>query len=82
MKVIDAKANDDFTLDVAFEDGSLRRFDMKPYLDYPIFQKLKDIGYFRNFKIEFGTVQWSDEQDMSPDTLYIESIQIREQAVV
>ena len=81
-KVIDASANDDFTLDLTFDDGSLRRFDMEPYLDYPVFQKLKDIDYFRKFKIEFGTVQWTDEQDISPDTLYLESVRIGERVVV
>ena len=37
-KVIEAIANDDFTLDLTFDDGSVRRFDMKPYLDFPVFQ--------------------------------------------
>lgn len=81
-KVIEAKANDDFTLDLTFDDGSVRRFDMKPYLDYPVFQELKDIGYFREITVKFDTVQWPDEQDISPDTLYLESVQIGESVVV
>ena len=72
-KVITANANDDFTLDLKFSDGSLRRFDTKPYLDKGIFKELKDINYFKNFSIAHGTVQWSHEQDISPDTLYIQS---------
>lgn len=81
-KVTDAIANDDFTLDVTFDDGSVRRFDMKPYLDYPVFQKLKDITYFRDLNINFDTVQWRDGQDIGPDTIYIESVQIGERVVV
>ena len=81
-KVIKANANDDFTLDLTFDDGSVRRFDMKPYLAYPVFQKLRDIDYFRRLTVEFDTVQWPDEQDMSPDTLYLESVQIGESVVV
>lgn len=72
-KVITANANDDFTLDLKFSDGSLRRFDTKPYLDKGIFKELKDIAYFKNFSIAYGTVRWPHEQDISPDTLYIES---------
>lgn len=72
-KVLEAKANDDLTLDLKFSDGSLRRFDAKPYLDKGIFRQLKDINYFRKLTIAYGTVQWPDEQDFAPETLYIES---------
>lgn len=81
-KVIEAIANDDFTLDLTFDDGSVRRFDMKPYLDFPVFQELKDINYFRKITVKFDTVQWPGEQDVSPETLYIESVQIGESVVV
>ena len=77
-KVVSAKANDDFTLNIQFNDGSFRRFDVKPYLDYPIFQELKDLDYFKNIKIVFGTVQWGNEQDIAPETLYLEGKEIKE----
>lgn len=71
-RVISAKANDDFTLDVEFNDGSLKRFDATPYLDYPVFRELKDVNQFKNIKVVSGTVQWENEQDISPETLYLE----------
>ena len=72
IKVTEAKANDDFSLDLKFNDGRQKRFDVKPYLDYEVFKPLKDLNYFKRIRIAFGTVQWSDEQDISPDTLYLE----------
>ncbi len=75
-KVVSAKANDDFTLDLRFDDGKFKRFDMKPYLDFPVFRKLKDKDYFKKIKIAFGTVQWQNEQDISPETLYLESEEV------
>ena len=72
-KVVNAKANDDLTLDLRFTDGTLRRFDVKPYLDKGIFSELKDIQYFKNVSVAYGTVQWKNEQDFAPETLYIES---------
>jgi hypothetical protein len=71
-KVTAVKANDDFSLDLRFSDGSVKRFDAKPYLDYEVFRELKDLNYFRKVDLAFGTVQWPNEQDISPDTLYIE----------
>ena len=72
-KVIAATANDDLTLDLRFSDGSLRRFDTKPYLDKGVFRELKDVNYFRNVTVAYGTVQWPNEQDFAPETLFIES---------
>lgn len=77
-KVVAVSANDDFSLDLEFDDGSVKRFDVKPYLDYGVFNELKDVNYFKRVKIAFGTVQWPNEQDISPETLYLESKTISE----
>ena len=71
-KVINAKAENDFSLILEFNDGSVKRFDAKPYLDFELFKPLKDLNYFKQIKIAFGTVQWQNEQDISPETLYLE----------
>jgi len=72
-KVVSVKANDDFSLDLEFNDESVRRFDARPYLNLGVFNELKDIRYFKQVSIAYGTVQWPHEQDISPDTLYLES---------
>lgn len=79
-KVIAVKANDDYSLDLRFNDEAEKRFDVKPYLDYEVFQKLKDLEYFKSVRIALGTVQWPDEQDISPETLYIEGSDIKQSA--
>ncbi len=75
-KVVAVMANDDFSLDIKFVDGSVKRFDVKPYLEYGIFKELKDKSYFKRAQVAFGTVQWPNEQDISPETLYLESVAI------
>lgn len=75
-KVVAVKANENFSLDLKFNDGSVRRFDAKPYLDLGVFAELKDVAYFKQVRIAFGTVQWPHEQDISPETLYLESTPI------
>lgn len=77
-KVVSVRPNKDFSLDLKFNDGSARIFDVKPYLDLGVFTELKDLNYFSQVKIAFGTVQWPHEQDISPETLYIESVPIDE----
>lgn len=77
-KVIAVRANDDFSLNLKFDDGSVKRFDVSPYLNRGIFTELKDLNYFKQVTLAFGTVQWPKEQDISPDTLYLEGVLINE----
>jgi hypothetical protein len=70
-RVIAVTANDDFSLDLKFNDGDMKRFDARPYLDYEFFRELKDPEYFKHVTLAFGTVQWPHGQDMSPETLYL-----------
>ena len=77
-KVIAVRANEDFSLDLKFNDRSVRRFDVKPYLDYGVFTEPKNLHDFKQVRIAFGTVQWPHEQDISPETLYLESVPLDE----
>lgn len=81
-KVINAKAENDFSLILEFNNGSVKCFDVKPYLDYEVFKPLKDLNYFKRIKIAFCTVQWQDEQDISPETLYLEGEEIHKNEAV
>ncbi len=80
-KVTAARANDDYSLDLTLDDGSVRRFDVTPYLEFGVFKELKDKNYFKRVRIAFGTVQWPNEQDISPETLYLESTVIESVSV-
>ena len=69
--VIKVKTFADYSLEAEFETGEVRRFDMKPYLEFPAFSDLKDNGLFMRASVLYGTVTWNDEIDLSPDTLYL-----------
>ena len=75
-KVIAVTANEDFSLDLKFNDGSVKRFDVKPYFEYEFFRELKDPNYFKQVRLAFGTVQWPHDQDISPETLFLESVDV------
>jgi hypothetical protein len=69
--VIKVKALPDYLIEAEFENGETRRFDMRPYLDYPAFSLLKEDALFMRAHVEQGVVVWNDEVDLSPDTLYL-----------
>ena len=73
QELIDVKAAADYTLILTFDNGEVRLFDMKPYLDLGIFKELRDIEIFNSVKKSFDTVEWSNEADIDPDILYTQS---------
>ncbi|MFI5393890.1 MAG: DUF2442 domain-containing protein [Candidatus Binatia bacterium] len=65
-------ALDDYELEVSFDNGESRKFDVKPYLDRGIFVRLRDLAVFRAARVVAGSVEWPNGLDLSYDTLYIE----------
>lgn len=70
----EVKTMDDYQLVLTFINGEQKIFNMKPYLDYPVFKPLKDLNEFNNYTIQDGTVEWKCGADLSPNTFYIESV--------
>ena len=70
-------ANDDWTLDVAFDDGAERRFDVKSLLNCEAFAPLHNIGLFKTIRNGGYFVECDNEADLSADTLYIEGTSIK-----
>ncbi len=72
-RVKHVKPKEDYLLDLEFNNGELRVFDLKPYLNFGVFKALQAPGVFYTAKVSDGTVQWQNEADLCPDTLYMES---------
>lgn len=69
-----AKMLEDYKILILFENNETRLFDIKPYLNYPIFKPLQDINNFKDYKMVDGTIEWGCGADLSQDTFYLESI--------
>jgi hypothetical protein len=69
-------------MEVLFENGERRMFDMKPYLQRGVFVRLQNRAVFQAARVVAGSVEWPGELDLSYDTLYVESQPIATQAVV
>jgi len=66
--------NDDYTLTITFDNGEIRIFDIKPYLDKGIFTELKNMEYFKKVRVDDMTISWNNKQDICPDILYEDSV--------
>ncbi|MFH1258363.1 MAG: DUF2442 domain-containing protein [Elusimicrobiota bacterium] len=69
--VIDFEVLSDYKIKITLSNGNKGIFDIKPYLEKGIFKELKDYNYFKEARIEYGTITWPHEQDFSPETIEI-----------
>ena len=63
----------EFALEIQFETGERRVFDMTLYLRRGIFARLRDSSIFMSARVVAGSVEWPGGIDLSYDTLYVES---------
>ncbi len=80
--------NDDFSLSITFDNGEIRRLDMRPYLKKgTVFEPFMDIRNFRRVYVDAqhaiswdidpnidSEIIWSNKVDLCPDSCYIDSI--------
>ena len=76
--VIKVKALDDYLLEITFETKEIKIFNMKKLIDNIDFYKnLKDKEYFKNVKPCSETVIWENGEDVCPEDLYYNSVEIK-----
>ncbi len=68
--VIDAKYVKDFIILIKFENGLSGEIDLGDEFDGPIFEPLKNMEYFKSFKIQGHTLCWENGADFAPEYLY------------
>ncbi len=64
-------SNNNYTINIIFDNDEEKVFDVNPYLDKGIFKELKDKKLFKTVRPFMGSIQWIHGQDFCPDTLYL-----------
>lgn len=72
IRVKTAEPAEGYRIRVGFTDGTSRTIDFERDLTGPIFGPLKDLAFFRQVRVECGTLVWPNGADVCPDALYYE----------
>ena len=64
------EANENYVLMITFDNGESGVLDMKQYLDFGVFQRLKDRNAFKRVRISFDTIEWDAGVDLDPEFVY------------
>lgn len=62
-----------YKLLLTFTNKEIKQFDFSAYLNYPVYETLKDEAFCKKVKAIDGIIQWNDFIDFSPDIVYLES---------
>ncbi len=68
--ITEATYVDRFNIQLKFNNGVQGTVDLENHLNGPILQPLKDINYFKNFRLNSWTIEWDNGADISPEFLY------------
>ena len=77
-RVKNVTALPNYKLHIEFTNGESGIYDCSPLLNFGVFKELNDINYFKKATASDGTVVWPHEQDICPDTLYLDSLKVVE----
>ena len=75
-KAVSVVPLEDYRLQVEFDNGEVRIFDVKPLIRGSWMGELADPAYFKTVRIGGLSVEWTHEQDICPDQLYENSVPV------
>jgi hypothetical protein len=68
--IIKVTPGKDYVLSVVFDNGESGNLDMKDYLDFGVFRRLKDDDAFSRVRVSFDTIEWDSGVDLDPEFVY------------
>ncbi len=69
-KAIDIKILEDYQLEILFNNGERRIFDVNPYFKFKLFRDLTNKKEFAKVKASGLSIRWDNGADICPEELY------------
>ena len=68
-EVVRAEYVNNYKIKLWFNNKVTKVVDLLPSLKGIVFEPLKDIDYFKRFKIKYNTLEWENGADLAPEYL-------------
>ena len=72
LRIREARVCGPHSLRLSFNDGTTKQVNVRPLLDGPIFEPLREPAYFSRMTLDAacGTVVWPNGADFAPEALH------------
>ena len=74
VSVKQARPIDNNQVEVIFQNGMTGVFDCTPYLKDPFWKSLSEPAFFRQVRVEGGTLTWPNDVDIAPEEVWHQSV--------
>jgi hypothetical protein len=74
MRIAAVFPRTNWEIEIQTEEGAVGRFDVKPYLDFPVFEPLKSTSEFTRVRSGGYYVEWACGADLSSDTIEAKAV--------
>jgi hypothetical protein len=68
--IVKAEYINEYKIKLEFNNSVKGVVDLKNLLNGPIFESLKEVQNFKNFKLNSWTIEWPNGADFAPEFLY------------
>ena len=68
--VVEARYIADHTVWLRFRDGSAGEIDLEPEVHGEVFEPLRDVQFFRRFRVDGGALEWPNGASFAPEFLH------------
>jgi hypothetical protein len=70
LEITDAKYLDNYRILVSFNNGESKTVDLNKEMNGKVYTPLRQLDYFKKFKIKYNTIEWENGADYAPEYLY------------
>jgi len=68
--VVKVSAGENYEVFIEFDNKEFGTLDMKPYLNFGVFSKIKESKIFKSVRVSFDTIEWENGIDLDPQFVY------------
>jgi hypothetical protein len=70
LEVSNAEYLNNYRIKLTFNNGETKTVDLQNELNGSIFIPLRQLDYFKSFRLKYNTVEWDNGADYAPEYLY------------
>jgi len=68
--IVKASPLEGYKIAVVFDNGEHGVFDCSRYLNRPYWRRLNDMAFFRQVRVDYGTLVWTDDIDVGQEDVW------------